>query len=218
MKRFRNLFLASAALLSIVVTVTLATSGRTLAQITSDCIKICDEVPLRVVLTNVARIVGEVKITNDGDTPIPTRLNGAVLVDSSANNAVRTRLALQVTDVFQREVVITLEPGQFTETASFLVPQSRLLAIEAASGFAQMGTAFQAPAAFFRTVANGDQAGRLFSSQQASGGWILSPIGWGSPLLYADPASKVEVTFSRLGGAVGTAKATITFSGHYIDQ
>jgi hypothetical protein len=182
MKRFRNLFLASAAPLVIVITVTLATGGRTLAQITSECIKICDEVPVRVALANIARIVGDVRIINDSDTPIPTRLNGAVLVDSSAQNSVRTRSALQVTDVFQREVVITLEPGQFTETASFLVPQSRLLAIESASGFAQMGTAFQAPTAFVKTTANGDPAGRLFLSQQTNGGWILSPFGWGSPL------------------------------------
>jgi hypothetical protein len=132
MKRFRTLLLASAVLLLVVITVTLATGGRALAQITAECIKICDEVPVRVVLTNVARIVGDVRITNDSETPIPTRLNGAVQVDSSAQNAVRTRSALQVTDVFQREVVITLEPGQVTETTNFSVPQSRLLAIESA--------------------------------------------------------------------------------------
>jgi hypothetical protein len=79
MKRFRNLFFALAGLLALVITVTLATNGRTLAQITSECIKICDEVPVRVVLANVARIVGDVRIINDSDSPIPTRLNGAVL-------------------------------------------------------------------------------------------------------------------------------------------
>ena len=218
MKRFRNLFLASAGLLVIVITVTLATGGRTLAQITTECIKICDEVPVRVVLANVSRIVGDVRIINDSDTPIPTRLNGAVLVDSSSQNSLRTRSALQVTDVFQRQVEITLEPGQSAETAAFLVPQSRLLVIETASGFAQMGTAFQAPVVFVKTIANGDEAQRLFLSQQASGGWILSPLGWGSPFGYADPGSKVEVRFARVGGSVGTAKATITLTGHYVDQ
>jgi hypothetical protein len=218
MKRFRNLFFALAGLLVVVITVALATGGRTLAQITTECIKICDEVPVRVVLANVARIVGDVRITNDSDTPIPTRLNGAVLVDSSAQNAVRTRSALQVTDVFQREVVITLEPGQVTETASFFVPQSRLLVIETASGFAQMGTAFQSPVVVIKTVANGDEAQRPLFAQQGGGGWILTPFSWGPNFGYADPASKVEVKFVRLGASVGTAKATVTLTGHYVDQ
>lgn len=100
MKRVRNFMFASAGLLLIVVTVAVATGERTIAQITAGCIKICDEVPVRVALTNVARIVGDVKVANDSDSPIPTRLNGAVLVDSSAQNAVRTRSALQVTDVW----------------------------------------------------------------------------------------------------------------------
>ena len=218
MKRVRNFMFASAGFLMIVVTVAVATGERTIAQITAGCIKICDEVPVRVALTNIARIAGDVRITNDSDTPIPTRLNGAVLVDSSAQNAVRTRSGLQVTDVFQREVVITLEPGQVTETASFNVPQSRLLAIESASGFAQMGAPTQAPVVLVKTIANGDYAGRIFMAQFSSGGWILSPVSWGSPLLYADPGSKVELKFSRVGTVVGTATATVTLSGHFIDQ
>lgn len=218
MKRFRNLLLASAGLMVVAITVTLATGGRALAQITSECIRICDEVPIRVVLSNVARIVGDVKITNDSDSPIPMKLNGSVLVDSSAQNAVRTRPGLQVTDVVQREVVITLEPGQATETASFLVLQSRLLVIETVSGFAQMGSASQLPVVVIKTVANGDEAQRVLLSQQASGGWIFSPFGWGPAFGYADPGSKVEVRFTRLGAATGTAKATITLTGHYVDQ
>ena len=218
MKRFRKLLLASAGLMVVAITVTLATGGRALAQITRECIRICDEVPIRVVLSNVARIVGDVKITNDSDSPIPMKLNGSVLVDSSAQNAVRTRSGLQVTDVFQREVVITLEPGQATETASFLVPQSRLLVIETVSGFAQMGSASQLPVVVIKTVANGDEAQRVLLSQQASGGWIFSPFGWGPAFGYADPASKVEVRFTRLGATVGTAKATIALTGHFVDQ
>src|SRR4030095_12083267 len=171
-----------------------------------------------VALTNIARIAGDVRITNESDAPIPTKLNGAVLVDSSAQNAVRTRSGLQVTDVFQREVVITLEPGQFTETATFSVPQSRLLVIETASGFAQMGTAFQSPVVVIKTVVNGDEGQRPLFGQQGGGGWILSPFGWGSTFGYADPGSKIEVKFIRIGGAVGTAKATITLTGHYVDQ
>lgn len=218
MKRVRNLMVASAGLLMIVVAVTVVAGRRSIAQITADCIKICDEVPVRVALTNIARFAGDVRITNESDAPIPTKLNGAVLVDSSSENAVRTRSALQVTDVFQREVEITLEPGQITETATFNVPQSRLLVIESASGFAQMGTPTQAPSVIIKTVANGDEAQRLLQPQLVSGGWILSPFGWGSVFGYADPASKVEVRFTRLGGGVGTAKATVTLSGHFIDQ
>src|SRR5262245_10128961 len=218
MKRFRNLFVASAALLVIVISVTVATGGRPLAQITTSSIRICDEIPIRVVLTNVARIAGDVKITNDGESPIPTRLNGSVLVDSSAQNAVRTKPALQVTDVFQREVVTTLEPGQPTGTSTFHVPHSRLLVIENASGFAQMGPPTQPPVVVIKTGANGEEGFRLLSSQLGGGGWILSPMGWGPVFGYADPLSEVEVRFSRVGVTTGTAKATITLTGHYVDQ
>jgi hypothetical protein len=214
MKRFRNLLLASAGLMVVAITVTLATGGRALAQLTGECIKICDEVPIRVVLANVARIVGDVKITNDSDSPIPTKLNGSVLVDSSAQNAVRTRSGLQVTDVFQREVKITLEPNQIAEKVSFVVPQSRLLVIESFSGFATMGHPLQSPIVNFQTVANGEAG---VHSEQVIGGWSLFPPGGAFSKAYADPSSKVEVRFLRTGGT-GTATMTLTFTGHYIDQ
>ena len=219
MKRFRNFLLASAGLLVFVLSLMLTTGGRTIAQITSECIRICDEVPVRVALTNVARIVGDVKISNDGDSPIPTRVNGAIQVDSSPRNALRTKSGLQVTDIFQREVTITLAPGDSNEKVSFLVPQSRLLVIEGASGFAQMGPGAQAPQVNFKTTANGDPAFHLLFSLPASGGgWNLSAPGWGPVLAYADPASTVEVTFARAGITIGTATMTLTFTGHFIDQ
>ena len=218
MKRVRNFMFASAGLLIIVVAVSVVAGRHSIAQITADCIKICDEVPVRVALTNIARIAGDVRITNESDAPIPTRLNGAVRLDTSNENAVRTRSGLQVTDVFQREVEITLDPGQVIETATFNVPQSRLLVIESASGFAQMGAGAQAPLVAIKTVANGDVAQRLLQPELVNGGWILSPFGWGSVFGYADPASKVEVRFTRLGATGGTAKATVTLSGHFIDQ
>ncbi len=218
MKRFRNLLLASAGLLVFVLSLMLTTGGRTIAQITSECIRICDEVPVRVALANVARIVGDVRITNDDDSPIPTRVSGAIQVDSSPRNALRTKSGLQVTDIFQREVTITLAPGDSNEKVSFLVPQSRLLVIEGASGFAQMGPGPQAPQIIFKTTANGDPGVHLVFAQPGGGGWNLSAPGWGSALAYADPASTVEVTFARAGITIGTATMTLTFTGHFIDQ
>ncbi|MCM3903279.1 MAG: hypothetical protein ND866_16365 [Pyrinomonadaceae bacterium] len=210
--------LASAGLLVFVLSLMLTTGGRTIAQITSECIRICDEVPVRVALANVARIVGDVRITNDGDSPIPTRVNGAIQVDSSARNALRTKSGLQVTDIFQREVTITLAPGDSNEKVSFHVPQSRLLVIEGASGFAQMGPGAQAPQVIFKTMANGDPGVHLVFANPGAGGWTLSAPGWGPVLAYADPASTVEVTFARAGTTIGTATMTLTFTGHFIDQ
>jgi len=216
MKSFRNLLLGAAGILFLTLSIALATGSRAIAQISSECIKICDEIPIRVVLTNVARIVGDVKITNDDDSPIPTRVNGAIQVDSSTRNALRTKQVLEVTDTFQREVTITLEPGDPTESVSFHVPQSRLLVIEGVSGYAQMGVVAQAPHVFFKTTTNGEIAGRLlFSSPNGGGLWNI--YGQSIPS-YADPASTVEVTFARFPNSTGTAKLSLTFTGHFIDQ
>ena len=219
MKRFRNLLLASAGIIFFALSLTLATGGRTaIAQITRECIRICDEIPIRVSLTNVARIVGDVKITNDGDSPIPTRVNNAIQVESSTRNALRTKPVLEVTDTFQREVTITLEPGDSTEKVSFQVPQSRLLVIEGVSGIAQMGPVFQLPQVLFKTTANGDPGVHYLFTSLYPGNGVYS-IYQPSPVPgYADPASTVEVTFSRIPNSTGTAKLSLTFTGHFIDQ
>jgi len=218
MKSFRNLLLASAGILFLALSLAMATGSRTIAQISSECIKICDEIPIRVALTNVARIVGDVKITNDGDSPIPTRVNNAIQVESSTRNPLRTKPVLEVTDTFQREVTITLEPGDSTEKVSFQVPQSRLLKIEGASGIAQMGAVIQFPQVFFRTTANGDPGVHILFSSLYPGNGVYS-IFEPSPVLgYADPASTVEVSFSRVPNSTGTAKLSLTFTGHFIDQ
>lgn len=216
MKRFRNFLLASVGLVAFALAVSLSGPGRAIARQAQECVKICDEIPLSTVVKNVISVIGDVKITNDSDSPIPTRLNGPIQIASSPRDAVRTKPTLLVTDVFQREVKITLEPNDLGSIATFNVPQSRLLAIEGWAGFAQMGQAFQFPHVHFKTTANGDTVAYPVFIQQGVGGWFLNQPGWGGTA-YADPGSTVEVTFTR-SNPVGTATMTLTLTGHYIDQ
>ena len=215
MKRF-NLLLVSVGLVAFVIMASQTDPGKAFARQAQECVKICDEVPLSTVVRNVISVIGDVKITNDSDSPIPTRVNGPIQIASSTRDSVRTKPTLQVTDVFQREVKITLEPNDQIGTATFNVPQSRLLAIEGWAGFAQMGQPIQFPHVHFKTTANGDTVAYPLFIQQGGGGWFLNQPGWGGTA-YADPSSTVEVTFIR-STPVGTATMTLTMTGHYIDQ
>ena len=219
MKRARYLLLASVGLIGLVLVVAQSRAGRVIAPQAQDCIKICDEVPISTIIKNVISVVGEVKINNDSDSPIPTRVNGSIDIASSSRRAVSTKATLLVTDVFQREVKITLPPNDSSCTATFNVPQSRLLAIEGWAGSAQMGHITQFPVVHIKTTANGDPG--VYSvfvqpGQIGSGAFFLSQPGWLGNV-YADPSSTVEVTFLR-SNPIGTATMTLTLTGHYIDQ
>jgi hypothetical protein len=216
MKRSRYLLLASVVIIGLVLAVSQSRAGRVIARQAQDCIKICDETPLSTIVKNVISVVGEVKISNDSDSPIPTRLNGPIRVASSSRDSISTRSALLVTDVFQREVKITLEPNDFVSTATFTVPQNRLLVIEGWAGFAQMGQALQVPQVTLRATGNGNTVGAPVFAEPGGGGWFLHHPGWGGKL-YADPDSTVEVRFAR-SNAIGTATMTLTLTGHFIDQ
>jgi hypothetical protein len=219
MKRSRYLLLASVVIIGLVLAVSQSRAGRVIARQAQDCIKICDETPLSTIVKNVISVVGEVKISNDSDSPIPTRVNGSIDIASSPRRAVSTKATILVTDVFQKEVKITLPPNDLNGTASFTVPQSRLLAIEGWAGSAQMGHLTQFPHVHFKTTANGDPGVYpVFAQfgQPGSGAFFLSQPGWLGKV-YADPASTVEVTFLR-SNPIGTATMSLTFTGHYIDQ
>lgn len=221
MKRFRNLLLVLVALVGLAVMVSQLVLGKAIARQAQDCIKICDEVPLSTIVKNLVTVVGDVKISNDSESPIPTRVNGPIRVASSARDSLSTKAVLLVTDVFQREVKITLLPGDLNGTASFNVSQSRLLVIEGWAGSAQMGHITQGPHVHFKTTANGDPGVWPVFAQFAqfanpASGFLLSQPGWLSKV-YADPSSTVEVTFSR-SNPIGTATMTLTLTGHYIDQ
>ena len=216
MKRFRSLLLASIVLVALALVVSLSRPGRVIARQAQECIKICDEIPLSTVVKNVITVIGDVKISNDSDSPIPTRVNGAIQIASSPRDAVRTKPTLLVTDVFQREVKITLEPNDQMSTASFNVPQSRLLVIEGWAGFAQMGHPLQVPQVTIKATGNGNPAFVPVFTEPGGGGWFLKHLGWGGKV-YADPDSVVEVRFARLG-TTGTATMTLTMTGHFIDQ
>lgn len=216
MKRLRTLLLALVGLSAVALGASQLIPGRAIAQQAEECIKICDEVPLSTVLKDLVTVIGNVKISNDSDSPIPTRLNGPISVASSSRDAISTRSALLVTDVFQREVKITLEPNDFNSTATFSVPQSRLLVIEGWAGFAQMGQALQFPVVTIKATGDGNTVLCPVFTEAAPGGYFLKHLGWGGKL-YADPDSTVEVRFARYT-AVGTATMTLTLTGHYIDQ
>jgi hypothetical protein len=217
MKRSKMLLLASVVFVGLLLVVSQSRAGKTIARQAQDCIKICDEVPISTIIKNVISVVGDVKITNDGDSPIPTRVNGPIRIASSSRDAINTRAALVVTDVFQKEVKITLEPNDFGSIATFTVPQNRLLVIEGWSGFAQMGQQpFQIPQVVIKATGNGNTVGFPVFAEQGGGGWFLNQPSWG-PKFYADPDTTVEVRFGRVI-ATGTATMTMTFTGHYIDQ
>ena len=216
MKRFRNLLLALVGLVVLALVVSLSGPGRAIARQAQECVKICDEIPLSTIVRNVITVIGDVKITNDSDSPIPTRVNGPIQIASSNRDAVRTRPSLQVTDVFQREVKITLEPNDVNSTATFKVPQSRLLVIEGWAGFAQMGHPLQVPHVSLKATGNGNPVVVPVFAEPGGGGWFLKHLGWGGKV-YADPDSTVEVRFTRTG-TVGAATMTLTLTGHYIDQ
>ena len=110
MKTSRNILVASGAVFSILLTLALTGSGRAIAQ-TSE--------PLRVVLDGIGRIVGDVRITNAADSPIPTRVEGPMEIISSPGTAVQMRYGLRVVDTFSKQVTINLGPSQVSGTASF---------------------------------------------------------------------------------------------------
>jgi len=216
MRRIRNFLIASIGFFVFALAVSLSGFGSAVARQAQECVKICDEIPLSTVVRNVITVIGDVKITNDSDSPIPTRVNGPIQIASSTRDSVRTKPTLQVTDVFQREVTITLEPNDQIGTASFNVPQSRLLVIEGWAGFAQMGHPLQVPHVSIKATGNGNTAFFPVFAEPGGGGWFLSHLGWGGKV-YADPDSTVEIRFVRTG-TVGTATMTLTLTGHYIDQ
>ena len=215
MKRIRNIMFASVSVLALVLTLALTAPGRVVAQTTGE--------PLRVVLDGISRIVGDVRITNAADSPIPTRVEGPIEIVSAAAAPVFTKRVLRPSDTFTKEVTINLTATQFSGTATFNVPATKLLAIEGFSGFAQVAQpAWQFPQVHFKTTTNGDTSSHLVFANQGGGGWFLSAPGWGGNQAYADPGSTVEVFFSRpmLGSSVatGSASMTLTFVGHYVDQ
>ena len=213
MKTSRNVLFASGALFGLLLMLALTVSDSAIAQ-TSE--------PLRVVLDGIGRIVGDVRITNAADSPVPTRVEGPMEIISSPGTAVQMRSGLRVVDTFSKQVTINLGPSQMSGTASFEVPGAKLLAIEGFSGLAQTAhPTWQYPVVRFRTMTNGEFAVHWVSASQAGGDWVLHAPGWGGKA-YADPDSTVDVFFSRpapgTGPSPGPASMTLTFVGQFIDQ
>jgi hypothetical protein len=141
MKTSRNVLFASGAVFGVLLTLALTVSDSVIAQ-TSE--------PLRVVLDGIGRIVGDVRITNASDSPIPTRVEGPLEMTTSPGTALQMRSGLRVADTFSKQMTINLGPSQFSATASFQVPGAKLLAIESFSGFAQTAHSWQHGRGVFR--------------------------------------------------------------------
>ena len=205
MKTLGKFLFASAGFLALVLMLALTDSGRAIAQTAA---------PLRVVLEGIAQIAGDVRITNAADSPVETRVNGPIQIASSPRIPVLAKASLLVSDTFQKQVTITLQPGQLNGTASFGVPASRLLKIESFSGFVQGQPLL--PLVRFTTTANGDPGVHFVVALIQSGGWLLTTSSAGISQAYADPGSTVEVFFQRT--PLTSTTMTLTFTGHYIDQ
>jgi hypothetical protein len=202
MKRPSDYLLASAGFLVLVLALAHTASGRAIAQ-------------------EFVRIVGDVRITNTLDSPIPTKINEPVPVASSPHDPVLTKATLLVIDTFQKQVTINLPVGQLLGTASFVVPGAKLLRIESVSGFAQTGPVslpggINDPFVTYSTTANGNPGAHFVFEEWAGNGWFLSP-GYSGTLAYADPDSTVNVLFQRKS-AIGPGTMTLTFTGHFMDQ
>ncbi len=145
--------------------------------------------------------------------------SNTVQVASSSQEPVLTTQVLLVKDVFQKELEITLVPGDAQGSTSFTVPAGKLLVIDDVSGFAVMGadSIQQFPYALFKTTANNNLAGHFLVAQPFGAGFQI--VTFGKSTIYADPGSTVELIFARSSfNTVGTAKLNMTFSGHYLSQ
>ena len=207
MKRFKNYLLASAGFLVLVLTLSLTGVGTSVAQTADECVRICTDEPLRVAVQNLVRIVGNVKITNGSDSPLPTKVESPVQIASSSREPLSTKLALLVSDIFQKEVEITLGPGDKLGSTSFTVPAGKLLVIEDVSGSTTYQQGSWAPLVVFYTTANNDTAPHPVFAYFGGGVWNLHT----GAKAYADPGSTVNVPFARLTDK-GTANLNLTFS------
>ena len=199
MKKFKNYLFASVGFLVLMLTISLTGIGTSIAQTASECVRICTDEPLRVVVENIARIQ----------------------IASSSRAPVYITQALLVTDVFQKEIDISLNEGQADGSAHITVPPGKLLDIKSFSGTAVVRNG-QFAVVDVVTQANGNTASHkpLMNFLGSAQGDAMYSFGYFGDT-YADPGSDIEVSFHRGTGSPnpkGMASLNITLSGHYINQ
>src|SRR5215207_1131446 len=139
MKRLKSCLLASAGLVILAATLSLTAPGRAFAQrVGEDCVRICDTAasPLHVIVRGVTRVTGDVTINNE--SAIATTVTGPVQVTTPRGESLSVVPKMKVEDVFQKQVSLTLQPGDMQEVQVIQVPSPKLLEIRYASGTALM--------------------------------------------------------------------------------
>ena len=223
MNKLKNALIAFAGLLSLIGAIALLTPHASYSQSGS---KISD---VNVVNTpNVnAQQRGAWNVAINGTPTVNLAASSSVGINPSSNTVhvasssrepVYITQALAVTDVFQKQLEITLENGVGQGSTSFTVPADKLLVIEDVSGFANMGQSGQIPEVTYSTTANNSLAFHWLAAFEYGFSNHYS-ISGGNLTSYAGPGSTVELTLDRSSyGTVGTASLNLTFSGHYINQ
>src|SRR5687768_10713111 len=137
MKRLKSCLLASAGLVILASALSLTAPGRVFAQrVKDDCVRICDTAssPLHVIIKGVTRVTGDVTINNQN--AIATTVTGPVTVTASSREPLAVAPQLKPPDVFQKQVSLTLQPGELQKGQIIHVPSPKLLEIKYASGTA----------------------------------------------------------------------------------
>ena len=136
---FKSCLLASAGLVILAATLSLTAPGRALAQrVGEDCVRICDTAasPLHVIVRGVTRVTGDVTINNEN--AIATTVTGPVQVTTPRGESLSVIPKMKVEDVFQKQVSLTLAPGEVHKVKVIQLPSPKLLEIRYASGTALM--------------------------------------------------------------------------------
>jgi hypothetical protein len=201
MNRVKNFIIAGLGLMVLALSLSLSGAGSAIAQRAEDCVRICDESPIRTLAQGV------------------TLITGTVRVESSAREPLYVKPGLVVTDVFQKQLNIFLQPGIPEATASFSVPAGKLLSIDDVLAKATMGHPNQIPDITIKTTVNGVAVEHPLALSWAWANWTIQKPG----TIYADPGSDVTVVFSthsfygNAGENTGAA-LKLSLTGHYIDQ
>ena len=239
---FKSCLLASAGLVILAATLALTAPGRAFAQrVGEDCVRICDTAsnPLHVIVQGITRVTGDVTINNEN--AIATTVTGPVQVSTSRGEPLLVVQRMKVDDIFQKQISLTLKPGDKLEKQDFVVPAGTFLEIKYASGTANIRPSTYGwlgiDSVFDVTIrvvepGNGDindfpltkiRQGPLlnnpnapYNSNNIAG--FQYQIG-GNPIqIFANAGSTVQVRFGRLTAYPNESNLELALSGEYHDD
>lgn len=241
---FKSCLLASAGLVILAVTLSFTTPGRAFAQrVEEGCIRICDTAsnPLHVIVQGITRVTGDVRINNEN--AIATTVSGPVQVSTSRGEPLLVVQRMKVDDIFQKQISLTLKPGDKLEKQDFVVPEGKFLEIKYASGTANIRPSIYGflgiDSVFDVTIrvvepGNGDindfpltkdRQGALLNNPNNpnNGNNGNNIVGYqyqigGNPIqIFANAGSTVQVRFSRLTPYPNESDVELALSGEYHD-